>query len=251
MATSIDEVKGFFDEYDLRYMAHESEGVILIGFGCNAEETTYRDSDGDAHLKLIIEVGEDGEFLRVFAPFAWRLDGCIHKAAVLGVLPALQARYKMLRFDYDPNDGELQPNVELPLEDASLTSAQFHRAVHAVLHGTQQFDPVIRHAMQTGEVSLEMLDDTRRRARAARRLDRLVEEAGGSEELERAISGDGPAVDDEEARAVFERMFGVSDDAGSEGGERATGGDVDDDTHEGREGHDGHEGHDGDARKAG
>ena len=169
----------------------------------------------------------------------------------MGVLPALQARYKMLRFDYDPDDGELQANVELPLEDASLTSNQFHRAVHAVLHGTQQFDPVIRHAMQTGEVDLELLDDTRRRARAARQLDRLTREAGGSEELERVLSGDGPTVDDEEARAVFERMFGVGDDAESAGGARAAGGDVDDDTHDGHEGRDGHEGHDGDARKAG
>jgi hypothetical protein len=128
---------------------------------------------------------------------------------VLGVLPALQGRYKMLRFDHDPQDGEVQPNVELALEDASLTSDQFHRAVQAVLRGIQRFDPVIRRAMQTGEVSLEILDDRPQRTSSARRLAELEEEAGGSEELARVISGEGPAVDDEEARAAFERIFGI------------------------------------------
>jgi hypothetical protein len=248
MATSIEEVKGFLDEYDLRYMAHESEGVILIGFGCKREQTTYRDDDGDAHLKLIIEVGENGEFVRVFAPFAWRLAGCIHKAAVLGVLPALQARYKMLRFDYDPDDGELQANVELPLEDASLTSSQFHRAVHAVLHGTQHFDPVIRRAMQTGEVALEMLDE-KRRGRMERRIDALAAEAGGPDELEQAIAGSGPAVDDEEARAIFERLFDIGNGDGGAGDRGVHGPQGGADGHAGDGADD--EADDGDARKAG
>lgn len=209
MPTSIDEVKGFLDEYDLRSMVDESAGVILIGFGCDPDETTYRDNDGDAHVKVVIEVMEEGGFLRVAAPFAWKLDACIHRAAVLGVLPALQGRYKMLRFDHDPQDGELQPNVELALEDASLTSDQFHRAVQAVLRGIQRFDPVIRRAMQTGEVALEILDERTRRSSSARRLAALEEEAGGSEELARVISGEGPAVDDDEAKAIFERIFGI------------------------------------------
>lgn len=247
MPTSIDEVKGFLDEYDLRFMVDESAGVILIGFSCDPDETTYRDSDGDAHVKVVIELVEDGNFLRVAAPFAWKLDACIHRAAVLGVLPALQGRYKMLRFDHDPQDGELQPNVELALEDASLTSDQFHRAVQAVLRGIQRFDPVIRRAMQTGEVALEILDDRARRTPSARRLAALEEEAGGSEELARVISGEGPAVDDDEAKAIFERLFGI-------GGETTEppGGDRD-----GRAGEPGgvdrgdDDGEDGEARKAG
>lgn len=216
MATSIQELKGFLDEYDLRYMADESAGVILIGFGCDAATSSYRDGDGDPHVKLVIEAAEQGEMLRVAAPFAWRLAGCIHREVVLGVLPILQGRTKMLRFDFDPADGELQPNVEVPLEDSGLTSTQFHRAVHTVLNGIQRFDPVIRRAMQTGEVNLELLADARRRERSARRLENLVAEAGGDDELREALSGDGPAVDDDEARAAFRRIVDGDDEPGDQ-----------------------------------
>ena len=135
--------------------------------------------------------------------------------------------------------------MELALEDASLTSDQFHRAVQAVLRGIQRFDPVIRRAMQTGEVALEILDERTRRSSSARRLAALEEEAGGSEELARVISGEGPAVDDDEAKAIFERIFGI----GGEETEPRAG--------DGRDGEPGgvdrgdDDGEDGEARKAG
>lgn len=60
---------------------------------------------------------------------------------------------KLVRFEHDPEDGEIRPNVELPVEDAELTSRQFHRLAHSLLHGVQRFDMVIRHTASTGEVA--------------------------------------------------------------------------------------------------
>jgi len=199
LATSIDEIKGFLDEFDLRYQVHDEEPAIAIAFSCEPHETTYRDADGDPCLQLVITVLERGEFLAVFAPMAWNLKDCKHKAAVCEAVVAIQMQYKMLRFDYDPESGELRPNVELPLEDAEITSRLFHRLVHAMIHGVKRFAPVIQHAMQTGEVSMALVDNGKPSDDPAPDLTRLVElseEAGGIDALE-ALLGGSPGEDDD------------------------------------------------------
>lgn len=192
MATSIEQVRGFLDEFDLRYRVNEEEDTILIGFNVDPDSTTFRDRDGDPHVRLVIRLVEDGEFLSFFCPWAWNVDGCPHKAAVFEAVSAIQGLYKMLRFDYDPADGEIRPNIELPIEDAEITSRQFHRLIHGVIHGVQRYDSVIRHAMQTGEVSFaSVADDEPHGAPPPEifRLQRLAAEAGGIEALERIACG--------------------------------------------------------------
>lgn len=192
MATTIDEIRGFLDEFELRYQVHDEEPAIAIAFSCEPDETTYRDADGDPCVQLVITLLERGEFVAVFAPQAWNIRTCEHKAAVFEALVAIQMRYKMLRFDYDPDSGELRPNVELPLEDAALTSRLFHRLVHAMIHGMKRFAPVIQHAMQTGEVSMALVDDGKPSDDPAPDIARLLElseQAGGIDALESLLGG--------------------------------------------------------------
>ena len=194
MATTIEELKGFLDEFDLKYQVDERHDAILIGFTCNPEESTYRDEDGDAYVRLVIRLQEGGEFLSVFAPSAWNIDDCLYKAAVFEAIASIQTRYKMLRFDYDPTDGEIRPNIELPVEDSAVTSRQFHRLIHGVLHGIRRFDRVIRHAMESGEVSFASLDDDEPASAESEemlRLQDLARRAGGIEALEKLLGGEG------------------------------------------------------------
>lgn len=193
MPTSIEQVQGFLDEYDLNYRVDPQHDAVLIGFGINPGTTTFRDGDGDPAIQFVIRVLERGEFLAIFTPEAWNVEDCLHKAAVFEALASIQTQYKMLRFDYDPTDGEIRPNIELPLEDAELTSRQFHRLLHGMLHGVQRFDGVIRHAMATGEVSFDSVsedDPPGDPPSEVARLQRLAEEAGGLEALERLACGD-------------------------------------------------------------
>lgn len=192
MATSLEQIQVFLDEYDLRYHVDEEREAILIGFGIDPDETTFRDRQGEPHVGLVIRPRERGEFLSIFCPWAWNLDGCPHKASVFEAAAAIQGRYKMLRFDYDPTDGELRPNVELPVEDGDLTSQQFHRLMQCLFCGIQRFDRVIRHAMQTGEVSLAWMDEDDSGGDSTAemaRLQKLAAEAGGLEALERIACG--------------------------------------------------------------
>jgi hypothetical protein len=208
MPTTIQQVTSFLDEYELTYDVKEEYDAIGIGFSLDESSTTYRDRDGDAHLQLVIRVVEDGEFVVVLAPQAWNIDACPHKAAVFETLVALQARFKLLRFDYDPDDGEIRPNVELPVEDSTLSSKQFHRLMHAVIIGVQRLDRVVRHAMETGTVCLDLMNEEEDSSRDNNQFDDddkalletledLAEEAGGIDALERLLGGEGLASDDE------------------------------------------------------
>lgn len=208
MPTTIQQVTDFLDEFDLTYDVKEEYEAIGIGFSLDESSTTYRDHDGDAHVQLVIRVVEDGEFVAVLAPQAWNIATCPHKAAVFEALVALQARFKLLRFDYDPDDGEIRPNVELPLEDSSLSSKQFHRLMHAVILGVQRLDRVIRHAMETGTICLDLMNEGESGGGDDNQLDHddtafletledLAEEAGGIEALERLLGGDGLDRNDE------------------------------------------------------
>jgi len=203
MATTIDEIKGFLDEFELKYVVHEKDPAIAISFRSDPHETAYRDTDGDPCLQIVIVVLEDGEFVSLFAPQAWNIRACEHKAAVFEAMSSIQMQYKMLRFDYDPNDGEIRPNVELPLEDAELTSQLFHRLMHALMHGVKRFAPVIQHAIRTGEVSMSLVDDEKRSDEPAPDISRLVEladQAGGIDALESLLGG--PAGDDDEDQGM-------------------------------------------------
>jgi hypothetical protein len=208
MPTTIQQVTGFLDEFDLAYDVKDEYEAIGIGFTLNESSTTYRDRDGDAHVQLVIRVAEEGEFVAVLAPQAWNIGACPHKAAVFEALVALQARFKLLRFDYDPDDGEIRPNVELPLEDSSLSSQQFHRLMHAVIVGVQRLDRVIRHAMETGTVCLDLMNEEEGSSSDDEQFDDgdralletlegLAEEAGGIDALERLLGGDGLDRNDE------------------------------------------------------
>jgi hypothetical protein len=198
MPTTIAEIKGFLDEFDLKYQVDEERDAILIGFDCSNENGTYRDGDGDAYMQVVIRVLEGGDFLAVFVPNAWNIAESVSKPLILEACVSFQMRYKMLRFDYDPDDGEIRPNIELPLEDSALTSRQFHRLIHGVLHGVQRFDRVVRHVIETGEVSCECLDDAGQASPAsdeAARLNDLAESAGGIDELEKLLGGGEPEAD--------------------------------------------------------
>ena len=198
MATTLAEMCGILEDASLNYMADEASDSIILGFTLDAEKSTYRDKDGDPHVAIVIAIAERGEFIGVFAPFAWSLAGCGHKATVFEAITLIQSHYKMLRFDYDSNDGEIRPNVELPLEDASVTTKQFQRVMQALIEGINRFDPVIRHAMNTGEVRLDLARNPRQGPSDPADIDallRLIDRTGGIDALE-DLAGGGSLPDD-------------------------------------------------------
>jgi len=192
MATTFEELKKFMDESGLMYDANDDLQAIAIGFAAEPEETTYRNPESNEPVvQIIVRLVESGEFVAVIAPQAWDLSDCENRAAVCEAACRTAARLKLLRFDLDDEDC-LQPNVELALEDAPMCSNQLHRAIGAVLATVREFDPVIRHAMETGVVDLSLAH--RDRPQPPGDISRILElgdAAGGLDALEQLLGGDG------------------------------------------------------------
>lgn len=149
MATTIDEVAAFLEAKELRFRKARPN-VIAVGFG---GLDNYRDEDGDAQLAVFIELDEDGEYIKIFAPKAYVIPP--EKAGpVLQLCAMIQWRTKLVQFEYDASDGELRPIVEFPLEDAHLTAQQLHRCVAGLVQIVDEFHPSIQTAIDSGEINL-------------------------------------------------------------------------------------------------
>jgi hypothetical protein len=192
MPTSNEHVQACLDEHSVRYHFDEESDATVVGFLLDEKKTTYRDLEGKARIQVVIKVLERGGFVIVFAPQAWAIGDCPHKGAVLEALIAVQSQYKMIRFDHDPDDGEVRPNVELPLDGAELSTQQLHRMIHGIIHCVQRYDGVIRHAMTTGEISFSHIREDEPPGippGEVARFERLVDQAGGLDAFERLVSG--------------------------------------------------------------
>lgn len=200
MATTLSEITSLLDDAELRYQLNEDQQAIALGFEIDPDSTGFRDSEGDPNVLLVIEIKEDGEFLSICAPYAWTVQDCPHQRAVFESLVLYQARCKMIRFDYDPKDGEIRPNVELPLEDALLTAKQFHRVLGVMLQAIKDAHAIVSHAMETGVADPSLIGGGQAAAATAadpeiEKLRQLAAQAGGVEELEKLLGGNDPAPD--------------------------------------------------------
>lgn len=190
MAMSINEISDLLTECGIRHETNELLDVICFGFQLEQSWTNYRNPAGSAIHEFVISLRNDGEFVTVYLPRTWIIADCPHKAAVFEVLATCQGQRRMIRFDYDPEDGEIRANMEMWLADTPLTHAQLMWMVQQLSRGVCWLDPAIRHAMQSGAVSLERSsisdeDDD------AERVGELARAAGGLEALERLVGGRG------------------------------------------------------------
>ncbi len=153
MATTLDEVSHFLEQRDLKFSVQD-DNTIVTGFGGLA---AYRDDDGDAHLRVVIQVQEDGRYLQIFAPEAYRVPA-ESAGPFLQACAMIQWRTKLIQFEYDAQDGEVRPVVEFPLMDALLTSSQLMRAVNGLVELVDTYHPVLERAAREGVVQFDSDD---------------------------------------------------------------------------------------------
>lgn len=142
MATTYEKISGFLEKREIHFERHDS-GAILVQY--NTEH--YRDPQGEANVLIVIQLENDGRFLKVFVPNAFSYREGPYKAVVLQAALFVNFQSKMLQFEYDPRDGEIRAMVEFPLEDSALTEDQFFRAFHGLCVLVEQYSPFIHHAM--------------------------------------------------------------------------------------------------------
>ena len=160
MAMQMERLESFLLAEKLKFRSHEA-GHIVVGFATrnytapSGGPTARGVDDRFKGIAIAVRLSENGQYLECLAPGLYDLGTCRHRDAVLRALMAIMQRTKMVRFDWDPADGEIRCSVECPLEDGSLTRHQFIRMLRALPEIIDDWDPVIRGAMETGELRLD------------------------------------------------------------------------------------------------
>mgnify|MGYP000577910536 CR=1 FL=1 len=123
MATSIDELKSQLNELDYNFVEHD-ESTLVLSF----KTETYRDPDGDPMVTLVIQLSEEGEHFRIFAPKAFNVEGP-KKDVYLRAFMDIQSNTSFLRFGYDDEDGEVRPMIDFAIEDAPPAPGTGHYSI--------------------------------------------------------------------------------------------------------------------------
>ena len=102
--------------------------------------------------RLVIALDEGGRFLHFRLPALLTVPpNHPHAAAVFEAMLHFSYRFKMLRLTYDPTDGEVRAEIELPLEDMTATVAQVNRCLRGVVDLGGQALTVLQSVLATGD----------------------------------------------------------------------------------------------------
>jgi hypothetical protein len=147
MGTTMEQVKAFMDKHEFKYRVDDERSVLLTGFATE----NYKDADGEHHLRVVIKLDEDGEYLALFVPktYVCRPDHPSARA-VLETAARMHWSRKLICWEYDHHDGEVRACVHLPLEDSLLTHRQFHRCLHGLIDLVDTSYAQFGHALDTG-----------------------------------------------------------------------------------------------------
>ena len=151
MPLNAEQIEAFLVESDLKYRLEE-DGRLLTGFITNC----YENDEGVRGIVIIVSVDEGGEFLEFTAPRLYDASRChADRGKLFQVLLDITRRSKLVRFDHDPEDGEICASVTFPVEDGVLTRRQFRRMLEAIPTMVDRWHPVIDLAIDQGVVDLD------------------------------------------------------------------------------------------------
>jgi hypothetical protein len=143
MATTLAQIAQYLDKQEWKYRLEEEADRIITGV----------QTDHIENFLIVIQLDEDGEFFKLFAPQV--LSDVLnhpHKEAILETMLSISWETKMLQWEYDPTDGEIRAIIEFPLEDALLTEKQFNRCLRGLIQIVDEIAmPRLKVVMETGE----------------------------------------------------------------------------------------------------
>lgn len=149
MATNIEEIKSFLNEAKLNYKEYTGKNYIRTAF----KTEKYIDTDGDQGIDIVISLEEEGEFVKIIVPRAYKFDvnlNSFHKMALFQTLLQISHMTKMIQFEYAIDDGEIWAIIEFPLEDARLTKNQLLRSVMSITRTLDEYHEMITDAIKHG-----------------------------------------------------------------------------------------------------
>ncbi len=159
MPITLDELSAHLDALDIKSARPaDREHTIITGFATE----TYRDPEGHAGVRIVIQVEQEGRFLKVFTPMAYKVPAGPHREAVFLTLMHMSWRTKMVQFEYDTSDGEVRAMIEFPIEDGTVTQQQLQRVIVGLVKLLDDYHPTIQGAIESGKVEFPERPSTAR-----------------------------------------------------------------------------------------
>ena len=141
MATNLAFLAQCLDRRQWRYEADPAHSRILTGVKAENVES----------LMIIFQLTEEGRFLQLIIPQLLSVKDHVYKGVIFQTLLSISYQLKMIRFEYDPSDGEVRASIQLPLEDANLTETLFDRCLTGLIQMVdQQSMPRLKAVLATG-----------------------------------------------------------------------------------------------------
>jgi hypothetical protein len=124
MSATLTQIETYLEERGWPFQSQPEKSRVLLRL----------QSEKDQELLVVIQLDEEGRFFKLFAPQVLAgVKDHPYKAAILQTMLSISWETKMLQWEYDPSDGEIRAIIEFPLEDAQLTSQQFHRCLDGLI----------------------------------------------------------------------------------------------------------------------
>jgi len=187
MPITLPELCKHLDTIGWKYEKQDDRNLAAICFGtqhfCNHE--------GKKSVDIFIEIEAEGRYVQALVPRAYSLANCKFKGATLAALAELAFRTRSLQCEYDPSDGEVRYTVDTWVLDNTLTTHQVNIMVRMLVEFLEEYDPVIRSAMETGKVDFGLANKPESGSEEAPPLPpeiaELLAKAGGLEGLRAAV----------------------------------------------------------------
>ena len=148
MAMTREELEQLLTEMDLKFEVRGPAQLALI-----FRTQGYRHPDGEPYLLLVLELEEEGEYLRLFAPSAFVARGA-YVDTFLRACAMVEWETKLIQFEYDDEDGEVRPMIEFPLEDGKVTRLQLERCIRSLCALLETFYVPLQKALDEGKIDL-------------------------------------------------------------------------------------------------
>lgn len=148
MSITLDQLEQLLKAVGIEHYQRDDARSCVV-FGMTTEH--YARPDGQKSLLVVAEVSENGEYFKLFAPMAYKVEGK-NLDPFLRTCMIIQWMTKLVQFEYDSTDGEIRPIIEFPIEDGSLTAKQLGRSVGGLVQLIEQYSEELHAALEQGVV---------------------------------------------------------------------------------------------------
>ena len=120
----------------------------------------YVNPDGEKQVGLVCQTQFNGEYLAVTAPAAFLTRDCKFKGALFATLAQIALQTKYIQPTYNPEDGAVSFEAEIPVCDGTVTARQLEVMIGSIVVQLERYYPVIKHVMETGKTNFDLVNES-------------------------------------------------------------------------------------------